>query len=130
MLQHIPNTSIYNTGKPDDWNHIKEEIEFCKKNNLDVANYQTVIPVPFNPEAKNMLVHAKELMEWEARPLIGINQKFEKLLVALRTCISDDQGHLDKESSSYHNVLDSWRLALKHFRIKHKNNEKPIILFQ
>ena len=78
----------------------------------------TVIPVPFNPEAKTMLIHAKELMEWEARPLIGINEKFEKLTTALRTCISDDQGHLDKESTSYHNVLDAWRLSLRHFRIR------------
>ena len=117
-------------GEEDDWNYIKEQLDFCKKNNLDAANYQTIIPVSFNPEAKTMLVHAKELMEWEARPLIGINQKFEKLIVALRTCVSDDQGHLEKESTSYHNVLDAWRLALRHFRIKQQEtNDKPIMLF-
>ena len=116
-------------GESDDWNYIKEEIDFCKKNNLDVANYQTVIPIPFNPEAKTMLIHAKELMEWQ-RPIVGINQKFEKLIVALRTCVSDDQGHLDKESTSYHNVLDAWRLALRHFRIRapQTDNDKPILL--
>ena len=26
-------------GEEDDWNYIKEEIDFCKKNNLDAANY-------------------------------------------------------------------------------------------
>ena len=116
-------------GEEDDWNYIKEQLDFVKKNNLDAASYVTIIPVPFNPEAKNMLVHAKELLEWE-RPIIGINQKFEKLLTALRTCISDDAGRLEKESTSFHNVLDAWRLALKHFRIKQKDNERPIILFK
>ena len=60
--------------------------------------------------------------------LIGINSKFDKLIVALKTAVSDDQGRLDKESTSYDDLLDSWRLALKHFRIKNKNKDRPIIL--
>ena len=70
-----------------------------------------------------MLVHTKELFEYEARPLIGIHSKFEKLMTALRTAISDDQGRLDKESTSYDDILDAYRLALQHFRIKNKNRE-------
>ena len=67
-----------------------------------------------------MLIHTKELLEYEARPLIGINSKFDKLITALRTAVSDDMGRLDKEATSYDDVLDSFRLALKHFRIKKK----------
>jgi hypothetical protein len=52
----------------------------------------TVISVSFNPEAKNMLIHTKELLEYESRPLIGINSKFDKLIVSLRTAVSDDMG--------------------------------------
>ena len=38
-------------------------------------------------------------------------------------------GRLDKESTSYDDVLDAFRLALKHFRIKNNNQTpKPIIL--
>ena len=88
----------------------------------------TVIPVPFNPEAKNMLLHCKELLEYESRPLIGINSKFDKLIVSFRTAVSDDLGKLDKDSTSYDNVLDAFRLALRHFRIKPKETQKPIIL--
>ena len=88
----------------------------------------TVIPVPFNPEAKNMLIHTKESLEYEKRVLVGIHPKFDKLIVALRTAVSGDQGKLDKDSTSYDNVLDAFRLALRHFRIKSKETQRPIIL--
>ena len=58
-----------------------------------------------------MLIHTKELLEYEARSLIGINSKFDKLITALRTAVSDDMGRLDKESTSY-DVLDGFRLVL------------------
>ena len=115
-------------GEDDNPTNIKEQLDECKKYDLNPADYMTVIPVPFNTEAKNMLIHTKELLEYEARPLIGINQKFDKLITALRTAISDDSGRLDKESTSYDDVLDAFRLALKHFRIKSKKEEKPILL--
>jgi hypothetical protein len=59
-----------------------------------------------------MIMHTKEMLEHE-RPLIAINPKFEKLITSLRTAISDDQGKLDKEQTTYHYVLDAFRLVLK-----------------
>lgn len=54
-------------------------------------------------------------MIWlEKRPLIGINSKFDKLIVSLRTAVSDDQGKLDKDATSYDDLLDAFRLALRH----------------
>ena len=44
-------------------------------------------------------------------PLVAINPKFENLITSLRTAISDDLGKLDKEKTSYRNVLDAFRLA-------------------
>ena len=114
-------------GERDDWPYISERIQRCKKHNLQIADYMTVGPVPFSTEGKNMLIHTKELLEYEKRPLIGINSKFDKLIVALRTAVSNDQGQLDKESTSYENVLDAFRLSLKHFNIKTKEpTQKPI----
>ena len=52
----------------------------------------TVIPYPFSTEAKNMLIRSKELLEYEKRPLIGINSKFDRLIVSLRTAVSDIRG--------------------------------------
>ena len=50
-----------------------------------------------NPEAKNMLIHTKESLEYEKKVLVDIHPKFDKLIVALRTAVSDDQGKLDKD---------------------------------
>lgn len=99
-------------GETDRWEYIQDKILYCKKNNLDLARFMTVVPVPFSVNGKDMIMHSKELLEHE-RPLVAINPKFEKLITSLRTATSDDLGKLDKEQTSYHNVLDSFRLALK-----------------
>jgi hypothetical protein len=99
-------------GETDRWQYIQEKILYCKKNNLDLARFMTVVPVPFSVNGNDMIMHTKELLEHE-RPLVAINPKFEKLITSLRTAISDDLGKLDKEQTSYHNVLDAFRLALK-----------------
>ena len=81
-------------GEHDNPSYTKEQLDFCKKYDFNPADYMIVIPISFNPEAKNMLIHTKELLEYEARPLIGINSKFDKLITALRTAVSDDMGRL------------------------------------
>ena len=114
-------------GENDNPQYIKERLDRCKKYDLNPADYMTVVPVPFNTEAKNMLIHTKELLEYDKRPLIGINEKFDKLIVALRTAVSDDQGKLDKDATSYDDLLDAFRLSLRHFKIKTKETQRPII---
>ena len=116
-------------GEDDSPSYIKEQLDLRRKYDMNPSDYMTIVPVNFSTEAKNMLIHTKELLEYEARPLIGINNKFSKLVTALRTAVSDDMGRLDKESTSYDDVLDAFRLSLRQFRIKNKNKEsKPLIL--
>jgi hypothetical protein len=110
-------------GESTRWEYINEKILYCKKHNLVLANYMTVIPVAFGQGGgKDMLMHCKELLEYE-RPLVAINPKFQKLITALRTAISDDLGKLDKEQTSYHNVLDAFRLALKGINLVKKERQ-------
>jgi hypothetical protein len=109
-------------GETTRWEYIQEKILYCKKHNLDLARYMTVIPVPFAIAGKDMIMHTKELLEHE-RPLVAINPKFEKLITSLRTAISDDLGKLDKEQTSYHNVLDAFRLALKGINLVKKEKQ-------
>jgi hypothetical protein len=45
-----------------------------------------VIPVPFSKEHKGMLAHAKELLEYQ-NGMAAINQRFNKLIIALRTAV-------------------------------------------
>ena len=109
-------------GETTRWEYIREKMLYCKKHNLDLARYMTVVPVPFSVNGKDMIMHTKELLEHE-RPLVVINPKFEKLIVSLRTAISDDLGKLDKEQTSYHDVLDAFRLALKGINLVKKEKQ-------
>lgn len=103
------------------WEYIQDRMLYCKKHNLDLARYMTVIPVPFSTSSKDMLVHTKELLEYE-RPLIGINPIFTKLITSLRTAISD-LGRPSKEDTSYDNVLDAFRFTLKGIKVVKKEWE-------
>ena len=58
-------------GETDRWEYIQEKIAYSKKNNLDPARFMTVVPVPFSVNGKDMIMHTKELLEYE-RPLIAL----------------------------------------------------------
>jgi hypothetical protein len=75
-----------------------------------------IIPLNFNKESKPMLGHCKLIME-DAGGRIAINPVFEKLITALRTAVDAD-GTLDKEATSYHDIFDAFRLALKFYRFE------------
>jgi hypothetical protein len=51
-----------------------------------------------------MLQHAKSLLE-DCDGLLAINKRFDKLLTALRTSVANEY-KLDKEQTSYHDILD------------------------
>ena len=109
-------------GETTRWEYIQDKMLYCKKHNLDLARFMNVIPVPFSVAAKDMLVHTRELLEYE-KPLIAINPSFTKLITSLRTAISDDLGKLSKEETSFDNVLDAFRLALKGIKVIKKEKE-------
>jgi hypothetical protein len=49
---------------------------------------------------------------------IAINpDRFDKLMTSLRTAIDND-GTLDKEATSYNDIFDAFRLALKFYSFK------------
>jgi hypothetical protein len=80
-----------------------------------------IVPVNFNKEHKAMLGHCKMILESEGAGRIAINPvKFDKLITALRTAVDVD-GTLDKESTSYHDIFDAFRLALKFYRYEETN---------
>jgi hypothetical protein len=109
-------------GETTRWEYIQDKMLYCKKHNLDLARYMDVIPVPFSTSAKDMLIHTKELLEYE-RPLVAINPKLDKLITSLRTAILDALGKLSKEDTSYDNVLVAFRLALKGIKVVKKERE-------
>jgi hypothetical protein len=53
---------------------------------------------------------------------IAINpDKFDKLITSLRTAVDND-GTLDKESTSYNDIFDAFRLALKFYQFREKDD--------
>ena len=49
------------------------------------------------------------------RGYIAINPVFDKLIISLRTAVAEEST-LDKESTSYADVFDAYRLALKDYK--------------
>jgi hypothetical protein len=72
-----------------------------------------VVPVSFGQERKAMLGHCKMVLE-DQGGRIAINPSFDKLVTSLRTAVDQD-GTLDKEATSYNDIFDAFRLALKFY---------------
>ena len=62
-----------------------------------------------------MLAHCKLMLEKE---YVEINPRFDKLVTSLRTAVEKGEGDLDKEATSYDDIFDGYRLALKYYQIK------------
>jgi hypothetical protein len=73
-----------------------------------------IIPTPFSTEGKKMLQHCKSLIE-DPKGLVAIDKRFEKLLTVLRTVIAEEY-NLKKEDTSYHDILDAFRLSLQFYK--------------
>jgi len=57
-----------------------------------------VVPIHFNKEHRNMLTHAKKLMEYGSGA-VAINPNHTKLITALWTALENGEGYLDKEAA-------------------------------
>jgi hypothetical protein len=68
-----------------------------------------------------MLEQCKMILE-DDRGKIAINpDKFDKLITALRRAVDND-GTLDKESTSYNDIFDAFRLALKFYHFEESSS--------
>jgi hypothetical protein len=79
-----------------------------------------VVPVNFNSEHKAMLGHCKMILENDGGRIAINPDRFDKLITALRTAVDND-GTLDKESTSYNDIFDAFRLALRFYHFREKD---------
>ena len=79
-----------------------------------------IIPVNFNKEHKAMLGHCKMILERDGGRIAINPDKFDKLITSLRTAVDND-GTLDKEATSYNDIFDAFRLALKFYSFRDSN---------
>jgi hypothetical protein len=84
----------------------------------DATKNMKIVPVNFNKEHKAMLGHCKMILETDGRGRIAISpDRFDKLITALRTAVDND-GALDKEATSYNDIFDAFRLAMKFYHFE------------
>ncbi len=81
-----------------------------------------IVPVNFNREHKAMLGHCKMILEQDPGKIAINPDKFDKLITPLRTAVDND-GTLDKEATSYNDIFDAFRLALKFYRYEESSSE-------
>ena len=81
-----------------------------------------VEPVNFNQEHKEMVGHCKMLLE---RGYITINPVFDKLITSLWTAEAEEN-ILDKKCTSYADIFNAYRLALKHYQFITKEEGEPV----
>ena len=73
-----------------------------------------IIPVNFNIEHKNMLSNLHAVV---SKRYLAIDPKHDKLLTSLRTAYAKELS-LDKEQTSYNDLLDALRLSLKGYNLE------------
>jgi hypothetical protein len=105
-------------GERYDDQYIRDTTIACKKYRTHVEDRMLVVPVPFSVEGAAMLQHAKWLMDEvdeEGNGLVQIDERFDKLLTSLRTAVANEW-RLQKEETSYNDLLDAFRLSLQFFK--------------
>lgn len=122
------NLTIYvDAANPEIWQSLKrnlfnepyaekyvfDKLLYYRRLNMNPAGPggMIVIPTAFNANGAKMLQAAKSLVE-EKDSLLLIDKRFDKLLTALRTAVAREY-KLDKEQTSYHDILDAFRLSLQ-----------------
>jgi hypothetical protein len=99
--------------------YVRDQFTYCKKYNLHIEDRMTVIPVPFSVEGAKMLQHTKWLLEEtdeDGSSLIQIDrERFHKLATSLRTAVANEY-KLQKEETSFNDILDAFRLSLIFFK--------------
>ena len=75
-----------------------------------------------------MLGYCKLIMENDGAKIAINPDKFDKLIIALRTAVDND-GTLEKEATSYNDIFDAFRLALSFIVLKMLVNVKKQVSF-
>jgi hypothetical protein len=100
----------------DQW--IRGQMAECRKYNLDVEDRMFICPIAFSVEGAKALQHTKWLLEEkdeDGSSLIAIHPSFDKLLTSLRTAVANEY-KLDKQETSYDDILDAFRLSLTFYK--------------
>ena len=93
-----------------------------KAEQLDRPADTMTLPPTFDPTYVEGVGHCKMILKQDPRK-IAINQdRFYKLITVLRIAVDNDDGTLDKETTSYNDIFDAFRLDLKFYNFQERND--------
>jgi hypothetical protein len=78
-----------------------------------------------NNESSSAANRLQGLLLQKEQGYVAINPAFDKLLTSLRTAVAEEN-ILDKEATSYADIFDAFRLALKHYQFVNKETAEDI----
>ena len=102
-------------GEDPDYDKVIARYKSERSTEEQAFNNMKIIPVNFAKNHEHMLGHCKMIFETEGGRIAINPDRFDKLITALRTAVEND-GSLDKTVTSYHDILDSFRLALRFYQ--------------
>ncbi len=105
-----------------EYTNYHEQLAKLKKNRSNPALYMKVLPVSFSKGGVSMLNRMKMLLD---KGLISINPRFDKLILALRTC-KEENGHVLKNEMWHDDIFDSFRLSLRNYQDYDPVTKRPI----
>ena len=88
-------------------------IEFRLTRNRSNKWNTKIRPVNFSTEHRNMLSNLHAII---SKGYLAINEKHDKLITSLRTVYAEELS-LKKDQTSYSDLLDALRLALKGYEV-------------
>ena len=102
----------------------------CLRNNNNRNSQMCIVTGPNQDIAIKLIKRMKGLFEHrlgitfanKEKGYIAINPAFDKLIISLRTAVAEEN-ILDKESTSYSDIFDAYRLALKYYQLQTRGEE-------
>jgi terminase large subunit-like protein len=108
-------------GEDPDYDKLIAKYRSEKMSGNNWSQNMRIVPVNFNSEHKAMLGHCKMLLEHDGGRIAINPDRFDKLITSLRTAVDND-GVLDKEATSYNDIFDAFRLALKFYHFQESSS--------
>jgi hypothetical protein len=108
-------------GEEPDYDKVIARYRSVKLGDNSWSQDMKIVPVNFNAEHKAMLGHCKMILENDGGRIAINPDRFDKLITSLRTAVDSD-GTLDKEATSYNDIFDAFRLALKFYHFEESSD--------
>ena len=105
-------------GEPYNQQYINDQRIECRKYNFNLEDRMIIVPFPFQLKAAicySILNGCWKKLRKMVASLIAIHPSFEKLLTSLRTAVANEY-KLQKEETSFNDILDAFRLALQFYK--------------